>query len=588
MKNKLFTLAMILGFGIISAKLNAQTTVTIAYAGDSTNNGTYCPPPVHVSTSIYGNATGYSANTSISLYVNFGDGTDTIVQCPIQQTWYVAYTDHSYTAKGIYNVQYIATGPDGKADTLNDPNGVIVGDTCGNISGKVYIDANADCQFNVGETVLPNSNVELIYNNQHTGWAYTNVNGDYFFSVPGGSSYTIKLGSQTAYYGYVTSCPVSGQYAVSSFPSPGNNFGVTCSNNFDLRAGVSSQRFRPGFNSKIYPYLMNASCVPVSGKAKLVLDDPRITFVSAQNAPDQIIGDTLIWNFSNVANINSNWGSSFLGFVEVLTDVNAVIGDSICIKFIVTPIIGDVNQSNNTSITCMPISNSWDPNEKNVSAPGMNASGKIAPGTNLSYNIQFQNTGNDTAYNIFILDTLDANLDMSTFTPTASSHGMTVDILPGNVARFTFSNIMLVDSVANEPLSHGFVAYNISAKPGLVAGTQIKNTAGIYFDFNPPVITNTTVNTIALLLLGVNENGSPLQNITVYPNPANNYLFVTLTEDQVGAQVILMDALGQEVINEKADLREIKLNVSHLPAGIYNLILRSDKQIANGRVVVIK
>ena len=61
---------------------------------------------------------------------------------------------------------------------------------------------------------------------------------------------------------------------------------------------------------------------------------------------------------------------------------------------------------------------------------------------------------------------------------------------------FTFDNIMLPDSNINEPESHGFIKYSISPKNTLFPGQTIKNTANIYFDFNPAIITNTTFNKI--------------------------------------------------------------------------------------------
>ena len=588
MKTKLLMLATVLTLGIMSATLKAQTSVTISYAGDS-SWGSYCPPPVQAWINVSGMATGYNASTdSISVYMNFGDGHDTTIKSPLYQTWYGAYCYHTYTAKGIYNVQYIATGPDGKADTLIVPAEIAVGDSCGNISGKVYLDANGDCQYNSGEVEGQYMPVQLIYNGNIVGWTYTDSVGNYFFSGPSGNTYTIMIGSQLANFGYTAVCPVSGQYVVSSFPATGNDFGLTCTSGFDLQAYLWSQRFRPGFTSYMYPYYLNGSCMPVTGQVKLLLDDPRLTFVAAQNAPDLISGDTLIWNFSNSNNSNYwNWWNSYIGSVQVLTDVNAVLGDSICMTLFVTPLSGDMDPTNNAVKLCKVISNSLDPNIKEVAPQGIGGEGHVPAETDFTYSIQFQNTGTDTAYNIYILDTLDADLDMNTFTPIASSHHMKADILPGNVARFTFSNIMLVDSFKNEPLSHGWVSYKISAKKNLPNGTQIKNTAGIYFDFNTPVITNTTLNTIDLSL-AVNEHSSVMHNITVYPNPASNQVLVTLTEEQVGAQLILIDALGQEVISQKTTGQDVNLNVSRLPAGIYNLILRSDNQISSGKIVLVK
>ncbi|MBK9506828.1 MAG: T9SS type A sorting domain-containing protein [Bacteroidetes bacterium] len=65
-----------------------------------------------------------------------------------------------------------------------------------------------------------------------------------------------------------------------------------------------------------------------------------------------------------------------------------------------------------------------------------------------------------------------------------------------SVAHFIFPDIYLADSTTDEPASHGFVVYTIKPKPGLDYNTLITNNAGIYFDFNEPVITNTVSNTV--------------------------------------------------------------------------------------------
>ncbi|MBK9629215.1 MAG: hypothetical protein IPO56_16370 [Flavobacteriales bacterium] len=45
----------------------------------------------------------------------------------------------------------------------------------------------------------------------------------------------------------------------------------------------------------------------------------------------------------------------------------------------------------------------------------------------------------------------------------------------------------------NEPRSHGFVTFRIRPRTPVLPGTVIENIANIYFDFNPPVITEPSV-----------------------------------------------------------------------------------------------
>jgi hypothetical protein len=77
-----------------------------------------------------------------------------------------------------------------------------------------------------------------------------------------------------------------------------------------------------------------------------------------------------------------------------------------------------------------------------------------------------------------------------------SSHNYRFERSDSNVVRFVFDSIYLVDSVHNEPLSHGFVKFSIQQKLNNPIGTKIYNNASIYFDRNEAIVTNTTFHTI--------------------------------------------------------------------------------------------
>ncbi|MEM9824801.1 MAG: T9SS type A sorting domain-containing protein, partial [Bacteroidota bacterium] len=107
-----------------------------------------------------------------------------------------------------------------------------------------------------------------------------------------------------------------------------------------------------------------------------------------------------------------------------------------------------------------------------------------------------QNTGTDTAFNVVIRDAISEYLNPNSIRPGASSHPYTWGIAEDDVLFFNFENIMLPDSNINEPASHGFVKFKIKQELDNLPGTLIENSAGIYFDFNAPVITNTSVHQI--------------------------------------------------------------------------------------------
>jgi uncharacterized repeat protein (TIGR01451 family) len=150
------------------------------------------------------------------------------------------------------------------------------------------------------------------------------------------------------------------------------------------------------------------------------------------------------------------------------------------------------------SMDCQQIRDSYDPNDKIVEPEGTTANHYTPTDAELKYLIRFQNTGTDTAYTVTVIDTLSDNLDIATLQLGSSSHKYSFNLSGKGkpVLTWTFNKINLPDSTKNKLASNGFVAFSIKPKTGLAEKTRIENYADIIFDFNDPVRTNTTFNTI--------------------------------------------------------------------------------------------
>ncbi|MGB3081244.1 MAG: SBBP repeat-containing protein [Saprospiraceae bacterium] len=141
---------------------------------------------------------------------------------------------------------------------------------------------------------------------------------------------------------------------------------------------------------------------------------------------------------------------------------------------------------------CQEITGSFDPNDKTGFPKGVDSLHFINPNGKLDYVIRFQNTGNDTAFTIVIRDTLDTDLDLLSVRPGVSSHPYSFRMYGKGILEWTFNHIALADSIVDEEGSHGFVTFGVNQIKDLADGTEILNTAAIYFDFNDPVVTNGT------------------------------------------------------------------------------------------------
>ncbi|OQA02849.1 MAG: hypothetical protein BWY67_02512 [Bacteroidetes bacterium ADurb.Bin397] len=259
------------------------------------------------------------------------------------------------------------------------------------------------------------------------------------------------------------------------------------------------------------------------------------------------------------------------------TDTNTLGIPDVCFTVNVTLLSGDLNPLNNTYTHCFTVWNSFDPNFKEANPVNIIAN----TAEWLTYTIHFQNTGNAPALNIVITDTLDADLQESTFTYLQSSHEVFTQVT-GNVIKFNFPNINLPDSINDEPNSHGYVQYKVKIDQGLNVGATISNNAAIYFDFNAPIITNTTTN-LVVAPTGISDEIT--SNYQLIPNPAHAY-FQIISENQSKKQVSIFDISGKLVLEIKDYKSGEKIDTSNLDAGMYLVKVQNDHYIHTSKLIL--
>jgi uncharacterized repeat protein (TIGR01451 family) len=228
--------------------------------------------------------------------------------------------------------------------------------------------------------------------------------------------------------------------------------------------------------------------------------------------------------------------------------------------------------SRNTA--CRQNSSSNDPNDKEGLPLGTTAEHNIPGGQAINYLIRFQNTGTDTAFTVIVRDTLSALLNAATVQPGAASRPYKWNLRGEGILSFTFDNINLPDSTTNLEGSQGFISFTVQQKPGLTEGQKIYNKAGIYFDFNAPVITNETWHTIASPIpVGVEtpHTASVKSTVQAFPNPMGAYTVISRTDNRAFSnnRLIVTDVMGAIVLESKLDGPPVRLLRQDLPAGVY-------------------
>lgn len=457
------------------------------------------------------------------------------------------------------------------------------GTNCGTITGNLYLDMNSDCIKNSGDLSFSNA---IVIANPGNRYAYPDAQGNYAFnSVPYGT-YSVTTSNYATFISSTCSSTLVTSTSSTTPNSISNDFAFesTSPTQPDMQVYGYSNGIVPGFVCHAYYYLNNLSPFNGSGIFKATLPSAMMAgFVSA--TPSYTLsGDTILWNFTNVS-----YNSYTQFYVNFTVPVNTPLGSTFTTCMWANTTVTDLNPANNTSCYSRMVTGSFDPNDKSVSPTGTGPNGNIMVSeTELTYLIRFQNTGNGPAVNIVVKDSISSNLDISTFQMLNASHAYAVDILPGNVLRWKFDNIMLIDSNANEPASHGYIQYRIKRNAINTIGTQIKNTAYIYFDFNDPVITNTTLNTLAAptSIMDISKNES---DWLVYPNPSNGTLYlINNTNAQEESQIQIVNAMGQTVYTETISSNRKTIDLSKLNNGVYFVKISSDTHNSVKRIVLSK
>ncbi|MFK8044362.1 MAG: T9SS type A sorting domain-containing protein [Crocinitomicaceae bacterium] len=451
----------------------------------------------------------------------------------------------------------------------------------GCIDGYVYCDDNGNGIFDSTETAFYNAPVTL----QGLGGlitVYTDSNGFYSYSgwqLSGNNVFvSVDQSWQTANAAYVSANGVF----LSNLDCANNNqtnLALTCTSAItcaDLWTTVTPWNgyYQNFTNSVRLKYGNFGSSAP--GNYTVTLDFPTgVTPVttSINNSNYTITGNTITWT------LNSTSNSMFFSDVIYFNTPTGIPDSTFHIfSSSISSATNDCDSSNNYSTLGMYVGNSYDPNDKSVNKPLI-----VDPSIQdeYTYVIRFQNTGTAPAQDVYILDTLTTNLDWSTFELIEASHSMQLIDLGNGLIKFDFPQIWLPDSTTNEPLSHGNIVFKIKELASLGEGDIVENTAYIYFDQNPAIITNTTKN-INTVGLGINTVGTI--DFNVYPNPANS--IINIQSEGVIESLRVVDMSGKIVFESNGHSNIETINIEALSSGLYNIEIKSNNGI--GRSLFIK
>jgi len=467
--------------------------------------------------------------------------------------------------KGIYYVAIDHQGVKWFVSTHKGASQVFDNGTSGfydnKIRGTVFFDSNKNGMYDEGEQPLPNQYVMLLENQKlaetdtEGTFGYMQKDGNYTMTVlpeknwectsPKNISFKIKDGNT--------------QTALSFGLAP-----ISPSTDVVMTVEINSEDIPE--DTQYWITLQNTG--DALNSTTLTLDhSPLLTFKSSTIKPEKIEGNIITWNIENLSIFEKEQILIDFEFLE-----NSVLG-----KTIVSIFCADFSDNKGKRMTKLKKIKHRieEPNGTNrmYEYNGKNAEELMQHDDTLNYAIHFQNTGNDTIFCIKIVDTLNANLDYSTFKLNSCSHSHELQKNNG-ILVISFRDTLLPNSTTNRDESKGFVNFSICAKKDIPDYTTIDNMAYVYYNNTTPAETNIVSRTIVKQLPEPVTTIFHKKDLSISPNPSSHYI---ISNNTVSSPYTILSVLGTIIDRGKISDNGY-INIQKLEQGMY--YLQIDDKIA--------
>lgn len=441
------------------------------------------------------------------------------------------------------------------------------------ISGRVFLDLNNNSTFEVGEPGVPNMNFTLQKSSGEISDLYSNIAGVYYGSGEDGIN-TLTINPTNQYIS--TNAPQNIPFTANPNEVTTINFPIQFNPDYsDIEMFAYVNQAVAGF-SHYSNYQVRNNGTPAQNLTLTVNIPENFQFVSAQ--PEGTLnGNIYTWNISSISSFENLY---FSIYSEIPPPPTFMPGDSVVFSGNVTTLPNEDNVLNNAFNYTVPILSSYDPNDKTMMNGRFLTPTQANSGNPFTYRIRFQNTGNFPASFIHVRDTLEAGFDASSIRLLSTSHEVAMSIENERYIDWYFPNIQLPDSTSDPEGSQGYILFTVNPILPLNIGDELENTAHIYFDYNPAVITNTEITTVAEPL-GIKKTED--LNLSILQLNGQLKLIGDLSSLNL---VQLLSVSGQVMQSWNTNFSEI--NISNHAAGIYFVKCMSNKAQKVFKVAVVK
>ena len=476
--------------------------------------------------------------------------------------WAVCQYVQTYENVGIVGND---SGCNSESEILSSCTGIF-----SHVSGQVYADIDCNGTFDGADGYALNF---LISESDGTPITTTNSGGEYIILLAPNSTNAISVNAPAGLTVYPDTFQIVTDTTLTAYT--GYDFRL-CFDSIFSDASVIVAALdppQPGFNNTYHICYQNIGSLPTDATLTLTFSGEAAAYLSISDANGGIVsGNTVTWSLTDVPVFGQG---CFMVVVSLLpeTPLGSLLTANASIS-VVSDVIADSYENTQTVV------GSYDPNDKTVSPTEIDFATAEGP-QRLTYTVRFQNTGTFAATFVEVLDTLEANLDITTLQLLSASHAYTLTVLDDHILKFRFDDINLPDSTTDEVGSHGYIMFSLETVAGLQLGDVVSNSAAIYFDFNAPVITNTAATEFVTPTLTPTAK-MPLQ---VLPNPTRNTATVFF-EGSSRTKIQLLNTLGSVIQQHEVSGSSVTLDVSALPSGVY--FVRATSGAAMGTAKLVK
>lgn len=516
-----------------------------------------------------GSATAFATGGTAPYTYSWSDGSNTqTISNKTQGIYFVSATDANGCRSNAFRKALIGYNPGNNSCYCE-------------IRGRVFDDLDSNCAIGSGENGIYNAPVHI----NSIGAAYSDYNGNYSIKVPAGA-YTVT--QYPLYSSKLSPCQSNPQTITFSTTGSGCaqvfNFGniivpyhdiIT----FPLQIGAPI----PGRNYTQKVVLFNNGNRAENNIDATLYNDGKLSLSSSSPTLSSLGGNL----YKPASPVQLLRGDKTTFSLNYFTPTNLPLGaqvyfrDSCAYQAPISSnwITNEASPWNNITEYFNVVRASYDPNQKTVFPQGEGPNGNIGlDQKDFLYVVQFENNGTANADKVVIIDSLESDFDIASFRTLDASHKVSAFVSDGGVVTFTFDRINLAYTPkgVNNPLAQGYVAFTIKAKPTVKLNDKLENFADIYFDYNDPIRTNTTLNTYASNPSSV-KDVSTQNGFSLYPNPTQGVMQITIPAAYGSqAQLAIYNLNGQLLQTLPAYRSGAAINTSALAPGIYFVKLNTE------------